>query len=73
MVRSFDLKSGDPKFKLGPLAGFEPASPSFNSPPVLALLYSKLVCLLPVGILNLPCSVLSVEFLAHNVNYWVYQ
>ena len=36
---------------LGPPAGFEPGSPWFNS--LAALVYSQLVCLLPLGILNL--------------------
>ena len=43
---------------------------------LLHFVYSQLVCLLPVGILNLFRSfvvVSSAEFLTHNVNYWVYQ
>ena len=53
VVRVPDLKSGDPVFQvpLGPLAGFVPGSPWLNSS--AALVYSQLVCLLPVGILNL--------------------
>ena len=35
----------------GPLAGFVPGSPWLNSS--AALVYSQVVCLLPVGILNL--------------------
>ena len=50
MVRASDLKSGDPE--LGPaLTGFVPGSPWFNCS--VALVQSQLVCLLPVGILNL--------------------
>ena len=74
MVRSFDLKCGDPEFKSSSehYLVLSPASPSFNSLAAVVIVYSKLVCLLPVGILNLFCLVLSVKFLAHNVNYWVY-
>ena len=58
MVRSFDLKSGDPEFKSSSehYLGLRPASPSFNSHAALVIVYSKLVYLLPVGILNLFCS-----------------
>ena len=58
MVRSFDLKSGDLEFKSSSdhYLDLSLASPSFNSPAALAIVYSKLVCLLPVGILNLFCS-----------------
>ena len=44
MVRVLDLKSGDPEFK-------SQGSPWFNSSAAIA--HSQLVCLLPVGILNL--------------------
>ena len=72
MVRSFDLKSGVPEFKSSSehYLGLRPASPSFNSHAALVIVYSKLVYLLPVGILNLFCS---FKFLPHNVNDWVYQ
>ena len=39
MVRSFDLKSGDPEFKSSSehYLGLRPASPAFNSPVALVL------------------------------------
>ena len=52
-----DLKSGDPEFKslLCPPAGCEPGGIWFNSSSTLV--DSQVVCLLPVGILILTCSV----------------
>ena len=47
MVRAPDLKSGDPEFDSRP----DPQLDLFN--PSAALVDSQLVCLLPVGILNL--------------------
>jgi len=49
VVRASDLKSGDAEF--GSRSEFVPGSPWFNSS--AALVHSLLVCLLPVGILNL--------------------
>ena len=54
VVKAWDLKSGDPEFGSRSdhsRAGFVPGSPWFNSS--AALVQSPLVCLLPVGMLNL--------------------
>ena len=55
MIRSLDLKSGDPEFKSSSdhYLDLNLASPSFNSPAALTIVHMKMVCLLPVGILNL--------------------
>ena len=53
VVRAPDLKSGDPEFE-SRSDHFVRGSPLFNSS--AALVHSQLVCLLPVGILNLLSS-----------------
>ena len=54
MVRASDLRSGDPEFGSRSdhkLDLFQVVSPWFNSS--AALVHSQVVCLVPVGILNL--------------------